>query len=87
MRGGSEKGKKRIRGGKKGKIKSKTDKARSEGTGGSKTREKSDDLTTTATKDKRKKRSRENVIKKIKIRRIRAVTITGERKISELSLI
>ena len=84
MRGGSGRGKKRIKGGRRGKVRSKRDKARSGGGGGGKAREKSDGPTTTARRDKRKKRSRENTIKKVKIRRIKAATATGEEEMSEL---
>jgi hypothetical protein len=87
MRGGSGRGRRKIKRDKRGKVRSERDKVRNEGGEEGKARENNNDLITTIIRDKRKKRLRKNIIRKVKIRRIKTVTKTGEGEISELCLI
>jgi hypothetical protein len=84
MRGESGRGREKIKESKRGEARNERDKVRSERGGGGKAKKNNDNPITTVTRDKRKKRSREDVIRKIKIKRIKVITETGEGKISEL---
>jgi hypothetical protein len=87
MRGESERNQRRIKEGKKGETRNEKNKVRSEKGERNKAKENSDGPITTATRDKRKKRLKENIIRRVKIKRIKAATETSEGEMSELYLI